>query len=91
MKVHEETWAVHRDNGRIIVRVAEFPNDHGVALALDRSHMPRARLAAQAPAMARLLLEFVSHVHKGEPPSPDAVRLYAHQFATVLRAAGVIE
>lgn len=55
-KPWEETWTAHPDNGRLIVVVAEFPDDHGVALALDASHMDRARLAAAAPELVRALL-----------------------------------
>lgn len=56
MKPWLETWEVHPRNGHLVVRVAGFPDDHGVALALDKSHAPRARLAAAAPALVRALL-----------------------------------
>lgn len=57
MKPWEETWAVHRDSSRLVVKVADFPGAHGVAMALDASHIERAKLAAAAPDMARVLLD----------------------------------
>lgn len=101
-KPHEETWTLQRyvielgDTGR---HIGEFVDDLDLGIAdpnpgRDRD---RAQLAAQAPAMARLLLRLVH-----EYPGTDGACMLCGSYTTqphgpkceagnVLRAAGVIE
>ncbi len=87
-KPHEETWDGSIQWGWVLVE--------GTA-SLQPLDGERMRLAAQAPAMARLILdiEWSGARHGGEPccPSCDAM-VGEHapdcELATVLRAAGVL-
>lgn len=100
MKPWEETWTDQRfvielgDTGR---RIGTFDDDLalGIEEADPNRDRARARLAAQAPAMARLLLDLAHHSDddcclrcdhgRGMPHADDC------SIGVVLRAAGVIE
>lgn len=79
LKPHEETWAaveVTYDQTEIEVVDSE------VRIAISFYEPSRARLASQAPAMARLLLETTED---GRP-----IEDWRERVAVVLRAAGVL-
>lgn len=97
MKPHEETWEIdeRRGAGRVWADSEGFatafivPEDDTVEREDGRivevhspTAMARRQLAAQAPAMARLLLKIASGVHPLGSPERDAHGL--------LKAAGVL-
>lgn len=81
MKPWEETWDAVLT---IAVRI-RHPNGDLRWTEGGESQLMRAKLAAQAPAMARLLLQFTGNDGRQEysPPDQDAV-------VAILRDAGVI-
>ncbi len=93
MKPHEETWSANVNGAAMVCN--EDGHGQGVFM-FDKDDHARARLAAQAPAMARLLLEgqwnceergdLCQHCGrlKREGHAPDC------DLAVVLRAAGVL-
>lgn len=93
MKPHEETWAALRNTVRCgkSEQVAVFSSDlpGATAIGLDTA---RAKLAAQAPAMARLLLENVLEGPRLELRANEDGRWadFESQVRKELRAAGVI-
>ncbi len=103
MKPHEETWIANVEWPIALVELSEDRDE--VVATFDAPHSmrdvdrARARLAAQAPAMARLLLEIEwSAPIGGEPACPSCSAFvnndHRHapdcEIATVLRAAGVL-
>lgn len=86
MKPHEETWSANVKGAAMICN--EDGRGHGVFMFHSRDHA-RARLAAQAPAMARAILEIV-----GDEPITAMTRIptveQMRRLQTVLFAAGVI-
>lgn len=91
MKPHEETWSANVKGMAMICN--EDGHGQGVFM-FDKDDRARARLAAQAPAMARLLLRVYQ---RGESTSgcPVCKAIFsAHTLdcdvVAVLRAAGVL-
>lgn len=94
MRPHEETWSaeevvVARDDGQWIARFSPSP---GVSPDFEAT---RAQLAAQAPAMARLLLEAIDITADycpwcGARLEEDEKHTDGCAAAAVLRAAGVL-
>lgn len=103
MKPHEETWRVEQDGGlnqsmpyritRPEERITKTSARQPYHLLADT--LERARLAAQAPAMAREWLEMLKGLEYCPRcgVSDDAPKRHLDRcsLATVLRAAGVIE
>ena len=88
MKPHEETWVANWSvRGPESVTVIGAEGREVDVLMLKTSD--RARLAAQAPVMARLLLQVVDDSAHGYAHSVDGLR--CRKIADVLRAAGVLE
>ncbi len=100
-KLHEETWSANEVAGdHIEIVVAET----GERMAITFHDPDRARLAAQAPAMARLLfaIEWAGqnqygqrqcpscHGDEWEEDEPRTGHMEDCELATVLRAAGVL-
>ncbi len=108
MKPHEETWSAAREEyagydcmtDAVVVRT-----EKGARVCDFTVDNPRARLAAQAPAMARLLLELewptcadyggYCRICQNDRPYPAAKPGDGHApdcaLVAVLRAAGVVE
>ncbi len=102
-KPHEETWRIVYDRLEYETEddagiVADFVQEH--ANAMKPIETERMRLAAQAPAMARLLLtlEWDGLQYGDSEPSCPVCQAYTRdrkhtencELATVLRAAGVL-
>lgn len=97
-KPHDETWANDDESpGWGEIRLVSTPEDVGEgdpeSIWIGEFNTPeRRRLAAQAPAMARLLLQVNARECPvcGDAKFPTAPHRDGCEFAAVLRAAGVL-
>ena len=94
MKPYEETWVrsgAALDTTPGCDAVADFANGFGGPRPGD---VPRAKLAAQAPAMARMLLSLHRQIGDGEVTCVHCCRWEGHAndcaLVAILRAAGVL-
>ncbi len=99
-KPHEENWDVGHPYGGVFIWTADaHPENapHSDLAVATFYNEERARLAAQAPAMARLLLEMLGpETHGGDPAICAQERLawalnFEPRLRKTLRDAGVIE
>lgn len=73
-KPHEETWTFDEKFGRVECVTPDVDGEPLYSRRLEVSHLPETgRLAAQAPAMARLLLDLYTEGHVTQTGSRECV------------------
>ena len=89
MKPHEETWEADEQGVRIVGQAEWFlgPVDGNDVCAERAPCLSRAKLAAQAPAMARVMLRLASIGCLGRAHGCECINCRSH---VILHDAGVI-
>lgn len=88
MKPHEEEWSHHGSLRTDVVHLTRVDGQGNTVSLGTVDSEPRAKLAAQAPAMARLLLKLQS---RDTCTCACGSVTEAQETETVLRDAGVLE